>query len=916
MRAPLYGLLLALLMAGCASRPSSSSLPTSTPPSPSTSTAPARPAAPGPTTPAGSPPSFEQVTQGARREPGWLPLWRRQDKVWLELSAQHFERPLFLSPKLASGLGEAGLLGGLMQSRSGVAGRPQWVEFRRLPNQQIQLLAMNPGFEAGNDAARQRAVSTAYSPSLVASWPPASAPHPRSGAVLVDVSTWLLSDWMGLGPRLQQAYRQGHALDVRNSQVLEVRAQEGSLILQARLHFASNTINAVVDGGARPPGAPAPLVPGTVPDPRSLFLNTHFTLSPLPEQPMARRPADPRVGYFSSTVLDFANQPTTDRRGRQRFIHRWRLEPVVSDRSGATRPRQPITFWLDPSIPVAYRPAVRDGVLAWNEAFAAIGLPGALEVREASESDADTLQTQRASIRWMTNARPAFSAIGPSHVDPRSGEILDADIGIEGLPLRTMQQWPQELWGPHAHEADTCQHAALAQEQLGLGLAWLDRQGHRALDDPQVQTFIQDYLKSVTMHEVGHALGLRHNFKASRWKSAADLQHPLKTRQQGLAASVMDYLPINLPATAQPARDAALPIAPAPFQTRLGPYDHWAIAYGYSPLPADATAAQAQLKALAARADQPEHAQALAYATDEDQLLGLDPHALMFDLGDDAVQFARRRGLLVRELIDRAHAMTRTPMDPAAGPQEAGAPRRWVAMALRETQRNAQVLLRQVGGLVVRRVGPTSTAPSLEPTPAPQQRAALALLLSEHLRADVWQLQPALLQRLAPNALEVMDEGLVALARTDVSVAEQQLALQRPILTQLMSPQLATRLQDNAEKLPATAQALSFADVLEAVSQTVWPGADRAPHAAPWRRQLQRTHVQLLAQALWGSDDSRANVRADVRLSYVQHARTLLSWLKQQEARSPADRLEQQHLRDSIRLLEGALDAPWVRAGA
>ena len=159
-------------------------------------------AAPAPQA-AATPPPFVQVLAGAERSAGLLPIWRKQDKVWVEIPAKLIGQPLFLSPKIASGIGEGGVLGGLMQSRWAQVGRPQWVTFRRV-QQQVQLLAVNATYTAAAGTPQARAVEAAYSPSLIVAAPLASAPDPATGALLVDASALWLNDWLGIGSQLQR----------------------------------------------------------------------------------------------------------------------------------------------------------------------------------------------------------------------------------------------------------------------------------------------------------------------------------------------------------------------------------------------------------------------------------------------------------------------------------------------------------------------------------------------------------------------------------------------------------------------------------------------------------------------------------------------------------------------------------------
>ena len=295
------------------------------------------------------------MIKGAERQDGMLPIWKRQDKVWIELRPEAFGKPYFLSPKLASGIGEAGVFGGLMQSRWAQVGRPQWVEFRKV-QQQVHLLAINAAYTAQVGTPQAKAVQAAFSPSLLGSVPLASAPHGKSGAVLIEANTLLLGDLLGVAQHLQRTYRQSYGLDGRNSTLQEARAQGSSLVFEVSQHFATAGIAA--GGGA--PGVPMSTVPLSVPDPRSMFITVHYSLSALPDKPMSTRAADPRVGYFTSTVADFTDDLA--RTPRQRFINRWRLEKK-DPAAALSEPVQPIVFWLDPSIPDAYRPTITEGIL-------------------------------------------------------------------------------------------------------------------------------------------------------------------------------------------------------------------------------------------------------------------------------------------------------------------------------------------------------------------------------------------------------------------------------------------------------------------------------------------------------------------------------------------------------------------------
>lgn len=913
----------ALLLSACSTlQPQAgSATPPATPATPATAAATPRPAgatAPGAAASAagspaaappapGQPPPFATVIKDARPTHGLFSVWQKDERVWIELRPEDFDKPFFLSPKLRTGIGEAALFGGLMLRA------PTLVQFHRQHNV-VQLVAVNRQQIARAGTPEARAVAAAISPSLLAAGPVASQPHPDRKAVLVDLSAMLMTDLMGLGMQLQRSFRQNYALDVRNSAVTGVRGQPGLLVLETNNHFATAAIALPQPGS--PPGAPVPTVPGSVPDARSLFLGLHFSLLQLPEQPMAARAADPRVGHFQVVTDNFSDDLV--RSPRQRFVARWRLEKKDAQ-AALSEPVKPITYWLDRNIPLKYRPAITAGVLEWNKAFERIGFKDAIVVKQqADDADFDTLDAGVASLRWMVNREPLFGAIGPSHADPRSGEILDADIGIESLSARNLrnlrarvlggtgsaaatQDWAELLQvagapsgplldaGP-AHDPLQCRHADHAAEQVGYALDVLAARGDIDPTGPEAEAFVLAYMKDVTMHEVGHTLGLRHNFRASQAVSARQVADPEFTRQQAFTGSVMEYAAVNLPRPGEP--------VPAPFQATLGAYDHWAIEYAYKPIAPDQETAE--LAAIAARSGEP----ALAYATDEDNFLGIDPDALQFDLGDDVLGFAARRFDIVRELFQRQETRTLNPGEDYAGL------RRALAFAVRDAGRAAGVLLRQMGGVRTLRDFPNTGRDPLQPLPAAAQRAALQLLSQRVLAADAFVISPALQRRLAPDFFE---RGEQLATPTEYPLAQTVLDLQRAILNRLMGDALAARVLDSETKVSPPAQPLRLGELYDQLEADIWSelAASGADIPQP-RRDLQREHVnRMVALVLRPATMTRSDARALLRA----RSTALALKLERGAQRKGLSAEARAHLVDSAEALRSALAAPLQRAG-
>lgn len=847
-------------------------------------------------------PPFDTVIKGATAMPGAIPTWVRQEKVWIELRPQDFNRPFYLSPKLLTGIGEGGLFGGLLASRWGLVGRPQWVEFRKV-HQQVQLVALNPYAWAEEGSGPAQAVKAAFSPSLLASAAIGSAPHAERGTVLVEVSSLLAGDLLGLGLQLQRAFRQNYGLDGRNSAIVATRSTPTGLQLDWQQHFVSGTLVTPTPGQAAAPGVQPPVVPSALPDPRSLFLTVQYTLVPLAEKPVEARMADARVGYFTTTRWDFTSD--LSRTPRQRFINRWHL--VKKDPAAEkSAPERPLVFWLDRSIPTEYRETIRAGVLAWNKAFEAIGITGAIEARDSTADEPrDIVGNGQIIVRWMTNHQPSFGAIGPVHVDPRSGEILTADIALESLSSRNVRAVRSQILSPGAASeppasdlhGEHCQHGELAAEQLSLGLATLSARGILPPDSAEARQFVQAYLRDTTMHEVGHVLGLRHNFKASRWRTPEQLRDRSLTENEGHSASVMDYAPINLGPIGQ--------AWGAPFQTTLGPYDFWAIEYGYKPLSGDAQARATALRAIAARSGEPAWRDALNYGSDEDNAQGIDPEALTFDLGRDPVAFARQRLALMQQLLARQEGAVLVDTDDAA------LLRRRVAYALRDIERAGAVLARQIGGVVTRRDAPGTGRDPVSPVPASQQREALSLMTGTLLMPQALDLSPALQRRMVVDFFE-RDEGVTdaegKVLRPDFDLTGQWLRLQRLTLDTLMSDTLAERLLENAGRMrDLEARPLTLSEVRRTLSDAVWRTAALPQAQAAWQRNLQREYVNRLSGTV-----VRGSTRADVRALARADARERLAALKAASAGSDIDRA---HRQDLIDTLQRALDASVVRTG-
>jgi len=852
----------------------------------------ARPPAADPT----APKPFAEVIKGAKQDDGLFPIWRKDEKVWLEIPKAALNKPFLFTVNIANSVGERGLYASQM-------GQDWMAEFRRVGNQ-VQLIALNTKFRAVGEQGSKRAIEQAFSPSLIGASAVASAEHPERKSILIDAG-FLLSDIPGYSTRLEFAYRLPFAVDRSNSSIEAARAEADLSTLTARIHFATPRIPAppLVPS---PSPVPAPTPPQATPDPRSLFVSYVYNFAALPEAPMVARHTDPRLGHFSESFTDLGTDSKPN--PRVHYVNRWRLEKK-DPAAALSEPVKPITFWMDKNIPVKYRPAVEAGIVEWNKAFEKIGFKNALLAKQQpDDADWDNMDAGHASIRWFVGAVVGF-AIGPSHTDPRSGEILDADIGMSDVFVRGGRAFISEdvgmsseqrqalrnvgMHGGHGHEADAfCSYAHDAAAEMGFALDLLEARGDIAPDSPEAEAFIHDRIKDVIMHEVGHTLGLKHNFKASTTITQAQLKNKGFTEARGISGSVMDYNAYNIGLKGE---------APTTLNnTTLGAYDYWAIEYAYKPIAA--ADEKTELARIAARSTEP----ALAYADDADAggvgpYDGMDPLANRFDLGDDPLAYYKKRLKLSQELWARVQDRK-----PVAG-EDPLRQRRSILSGFNQLYRAAELVGKYVGGMHALRDLPGSTGrPSFTPVEPAKQREALQFLASGLFSVDSFRFRPEFLSTLTIDYNEWERGGPL---NVPAAVARVQLVA----LDRMLAANTASRLLD----LPAYVAAdkrrglISLSEVYATLNSAIWAELKSGAEIDRLRRNLQREHLKRLQTVLTRAP---ANLPPDALSLARLHATQLQSDLRAATARGGLSVESRAHLAESLGVLTEALRATMQRS--
>ncbi len=829
---------------------------------------------------AAAPKPYAEVVRGAAHVQGFLNLFQKEEKVWIELRPDQFDRPIFMTVNMPNGIGERGIYGSQM-------GLSQVVVFHRIGNL-VQMIAKNTDYGAKAGTPQALAVSQAFSDSLLAIAPVASGPHPQSHAILVEANILLFGDIPSFTTRLEAAFRMPYAMDARNSSFQTIRSDESMTGFQVNAHFFVPRI-------AAPPlvmpttPVPVAMPPSTLPDPRSMFLGFYYSFMPLPAQPMHGRAADDRIGHFVSTMHDYSDDvtPTT----AVHLVNRWRLEKQ-DPAQALSEPKQPIVYWLDANIPEKYRESVKQGILAWNDAFERIGFKNAIVARQQSEKDRfDTMDARHASVRWFVGSDVGF-AIGPRQVDPRSGEILDADIGMSDIYARGARRMIGEDSMPLQDALATpgqearCDYLLESASEMGFAMGLLEARGELEMGSPEADAVAQAYVRSIVMHEIGHTLGLRHNFRSSTIYSMKQLQDPEFTRKNGLAGSVMDYTPFNLSLKGEKQGEYVA--------STLGPYDYWAIEYAYKPI--EPAQEKDELAKIAARSNEP----LLAFGTDQDAGgFNSDPDVNVFDLGSDPLAYFQRRLTISRELWDRLQNRTLKPGE------SYDTLRRSFDYGFQQFARTMPVVVKYVGGVTYLRDHAGTGRATFTPVPLPRQRAALQMLTTSLFKSDSFQFSPAMISRLGSDHFE-------SRGRADVSVSGRVLSLQSGALDQLMSDLVAVRLLDSQEKLDDRKQALSLDELYTTVQDAVWSELKTGKDINGMRRNLQREHLKRLTAILLRSSPITP---ADARSLQRENALALQRDIRGAMAK-PMSREAKAHLSESYETLSQALKAAMLRAGA
>ncbi len=776
---------------------------------------------------------YDELTDGLKKQEGMWTIFHNDQKLLVDLSAAAMKKEFIVIPSISKGISQGDVLGGMSL---GFGDDVIWA-FKK-SDEKVFLLQRNVRFRATDKSPEANAVQMAYSDSILFALPVLT--KSPSGGLLLDFTHVFMNDDQEIGQMIGSGFR----FMSDRSTWEKIKTFPENIEIQ---------VNAVYSGSRQI---------DTVPNPKGIQVGLHYSVSELPAKGAngyKPRLADDRVGYFLTAIKDFSDKD--DPEHFVRYINRWNLQKL-DDKIDVSPPKEPIKFYIEDTVPVYLRPTIEAGILEWNKAFEKLGFAGAIKVdQQPDDPDFDPENIRHNTFRWLT-AEAGF-AMGPSRVDPRTGQILDADIIFDASFLdgwnsrwetfraediaRLAPNWsPWKAEGlsafPLAHQSghqnsSYCSYCQDSQQQLGFAATVLMARGIAAEGGNLPKELIHQGLKEVVMHEVGHTLGLRHNFKASAWKSIEEINDLESGVKEGTIASVMDYAPANIAIDKD--KQGLY------YSQTLGPYDIWAIEYGYKPF---AAKEDEELKTIASRSGEP----ALEYATDEDtRYMDSDPLSNRFDLGTDPLAFIKRQiehtTKLMPEIVDKT-------VKEGEGYQRA---RQAFGLLMSEYWRSIAFASRYPGGVYVHRdhKGDKDGQPPFEVVEAAKQREAMQLIADTAFSAP--EINGVQLNYM--SASRWSHWGTIDMLRLDYPIHDVMLRMQDMILTEVLSSTTLDRILDSEFKVAKDEDAYTLAEHLTFITSSVFSEWDtkeaaefsnRKPLIDSFRRNLQRRTLERLGNVV------------------------------------------------------------------
>ncbi|MDA7951432.1 MAG: zinc-dependent metalloprotease [Pirellulaceae bacterium] len=825
-------------------------------------------------------PPHVKILAKAKKHTGLINVYQKGNSLFAELMPKHFSGEFIVIPSIARGISQGELLGGMSLGFD----NEFILSFRKVEDK-VHLVRKNVRFKAKKGSPLESAVHRAYTDSILFSLP-IVAKGPEGGQ-LVDLGPVFMSDLPQLSQQLP-----GFMFAGNRSTWASIKNFENNAEIQVAATYASGGVGSIP----------------TVIDSRALTIHLHYSISRLPTTGYVPRLADDRVGYFLTTVKDFSS---SDPKKFVRLINRWNLQK--SDPSAEkSPPKKPIIFWIENTVPFAYRKPIRDGILEWNTAFEKAGILNAIEVRQQpADADWDPEDINYNTFRWIT--ADAGMAMGPSRTNPYTGEILDADIIFDGGFIdswrgavdnydmagqgeKSATALGKNLQRKVSKKPGYCRLTNGMAEQFAIGYAAAANTGDEQKQKELLDRLIYQGLKEVAMHEVGHTLGLRHNFKASTYYTLEELN--ALEPSEPILTSVMDYAPVNLVPKGKKQGNF--------YTTTLGPYDEWAIKYGYSTFAGGTFGEVEHLQKIASESGKAEY----LYSTDEDTTpISPDPYSNRFDNGKDLLEYARNQSTIARELIPGlVDRMVKKGDDYTKATST-------FAALLRMENNAMHFASRLIGGIETSRThkGDPGSKPPFQVIPAAKQREALQFLSEKVFAAGRFDFPPELYNQLGSH--HWYHWGEMPPEKPDLALHQLILAQQDRILAQLLAAATLERLSDSQLRVAKGEKSFTTGELFEGLTKSIFSELDNQGDLkiTSIRRNLQDSYIRQLSQIGLGNMGAPKESRTMARYIIRNLAKKIDTTLENENI--DLDLETAAHLSELQNYLEKVLDADLPDSG-
>ncbi len=568
-------------------------------------------------------------------------------------------------------------------------------------------------------------------------------------------------------------------------------------------------------------------------DPRNITIKFQHTILEVPTNNFKARRDDPRIGYFATQINDMTSFSPTPYKD---VIHVWNLERK-DPKAKLSDPVEPITYWIENTTPKELRATIKEACESWNIAFEQAGYSHAVVCKEQPDDAGwDAGDIRYNVLRWTSSPMPPFGGYGPSFVNPRTGEILGADIMLEftSIVSRVNAEKIFRSTGFLNDEALNvenekqmrnpflCSASQQTNHNLIFGAA---AAGVMGMDEAAKKEIVRQLLFRLVLHEVGHTLGLTHNMRASTMSSMKDVKDPEKVSMYGLTNSVMEYPAFNY--QLDPNHQTLY------CDIKPGVYDLWVIEYGYSPTLDDPMLEELKLKKITDRSTD----ERLMYGNDADDMRtsgkGIDPDVNIYDLTNDPVAYAAERCDLINVILPKLKSRFEKNQQSYEELLDS------YLIASGEYANQIRIMTRQVGGVHIDRsfIGQNTTVRPFEPVRKEKQKAAMNALAKYAFAPDAWNASNNLY-----NHLMKQRRGFSHFSRNeDPHIHERVLGMQRECLSQLLHANVLMRITDsqlygNTYKLDEV-----MTDLTNAIFQ-----ADLKSSVNTFRQNIQVEYVEKL----------------------------------------------------------------------